>query len=64
MAYVFRARSQTATRRDLLLHAGIAAVAIARSRAAPAADLTPLTFEQLYKSIGVRGLQFPISCCL
>lgn len=61
MADVFRARSQTATRRDLLLHAGIAgiaAVAIARSRAAPAADLTPLTFEQLYKSIGVRGLQF------
>jgi len=58
VAHGLRARSQTATRRDLLLHAGIAAIAIALGRAAPAAELTPLTFEQLYKSIGVRGLQF------
>ena len=58
MAYVFRARSQTATRRELLLCAGITAITIALGRAAPAAELTPLTFEQLYKSVGVRGLQF------
>lgn len=56
MAYVFRARSPTATRRDVLLYAGISAIAL--GRAAPAAELTPLTFEQLYKSVGVRGLQF------
>ena len=58
MAHALRARLQTATRRDLLRHAGSAAIAIALSRPAAAAALTPLTFEQLYKSIGVRGLQF------
>jgi hypothetical protein len=58
VGHVLHARSQTSTRRNLLLHAGIAAIAIALGRAAPAAELTPLTFEQLYKSVGVRGLQF------
>lgn len=58
MVHGIRARLQTATRRDLLRHAGSAAIAIALSRPAAAAALTPLTFEQLYKSIGVRGLQF------
>ena len=58
MVHGLRTRLQTATRRDLLRHAGSAAIAIALSRPGAAAALTPLTFEQLYKSIGVRGLQF------
>ena len=41
-----------------MLGAGIVAAALALNRVAFAAEPTPLTFEQLYKSVGVRGLQF------
>ncbi len=36
----------------------LAATAVALSSSAFAVDPTPLAFEQLYKSVGVRGLQF------
>ncbi len=60
MAPAPRAGSQSGTRRAVVLGAGACLVAagIAPVGAAFAAEPTPLAFEQLYKSVSVRGLQF------